>query len=216
MDKKQTLSDFETSNGSMLKTYIEKAIENDYCINNIAFENEELSEVDASGIEFENVQFIKCDLKKCDFSRSRFYDVDFENCNISLSNFSKTFWKKVKIAESNAAGAQFIDSLIKETKITNSIFDYSNFANSAFTNCVFDNCKFNESYFSESKIKKLQLKKVTFIGTDFFKTSLRGIDLSDCIIDGIKISADFFELKGSKINSQQALELVKVFDIEIV
>jgi uncharacterized protein YjbI with pentapeptide repeats len=73
-----------------------------------------------------------------------------------------------------------------------------------------------ESSFAESKIKKIKLIKLIFSGTDFFKTSLRGIDLSDCIIDGIKISADLFELKGAKISAEQAIELVRVFDIEVV
>jgi uncharacterized protein YjbI with pentapeptide repeats len=216
MNKQQTLLDFEENERSILKNCIEKAMEDDYCIGNMTFENEKLMGFDISNIEFENVQFIKCDFKKCNFSRSRFYDVDFVNCNISLSDFSKTFLKKIRMLESNAVGGNFIESLIKEVEITNSILDYSNFSNSSFDNCVFDNCKFNESYFAESKIKKLKLTKVTFTGADFFKTSLKGIDLSDCIIDGIKISANFSELKGSKINSQQAIELVRVFDIEIV
>jgi hypothetical protein len=65
-------------------------------------------------------------------------------------------------------------------------------------------------------LKLIGKNQITFTGTDFFKTSLRGIDLSGCMIGGIKISSDFYELKGSKLNSQQAIDIVRVFDIEIV
>lgn len=200
----------------MLEKIIEKTMLEDNCIANMVFENEKISEFDMSGIEFKKVQFIKCELNRCDFSRSVFRDVEFLSCYISLSDFSKTFWKNVKIVESNAVGGKFIESCLKETTIKNSSLDYSNFTNSTLSNCDFENSKFKESYFSEVKIKKLKLKEIIFSGTDFFKTSLNGIDLSDCQIDGIKVSVGFPELKGSKINSIQAVELVRVFDIDVV
>ncbi len=216
MNNEQPFLNFDDVKKSTLCSCIERSMQDDSCIEDMIFENEDITETDISSIEFENVRFVKCDLKKCNFSRSRFYHADFINCNLSLSDFSKTFWKKVTIIESNVVGGKFVESLIKETNIRNSIFDYSNFFNASLDNCLFNESKFAESSFTESKLKKVHLKKVVFTGADFFKTSLRGIDLSDCIIDGIKISADLFELKGAKINPEQAMELIRVFDIEIV
>ncbi|MDR2897868.1 MAG: pentapeptide repeat-containing protein [Spirochaetaceae bacterium] len=208
--------DFENTGSRTLHSCIEKAMDDDSHIENMTFENEDLTEYDISCMEFEKVRFVKCDFKKCTFSRSRFYDAEFINCNISLSDFSKTFWKKVTIHESSAVGIKCVEGIIKEAKITKSILDYANFSNASLENCLFDDCKFTESYFAETKIKKLQLKKILFTGTDFFKTSLKGLDLSDCLIDGIKISADFFELRGAKINAQQAVDLITLFNIEVV
>jgi uncharacterized protein YjbI with pentapeptide repeats len=216
MNNEQQLLDFENARKITLIDYIKTAMEDDSSIENMIFENEELDEADFSSIEFEKVKFINCSFKKCNFSRSRFYHTEFINCNLSLSDFSKTFWKKVMISESNVVGGRFLESLMKETKIIKSILDYANFYHAVIDNCIIENCKCIESSFAETKLKKLTLKEIIFTGTDFFKTSLRGIDLSHCIIDGIKISADLFELKGATLSAEQAIELIRVFDIEVV
>ena len=61
--------------------------------------------------------------------------------------------------------------------------------------------------------KKIELDKVDFTSTEFYKTSLNKIDFSTSIIDGIKITPDC--LKGMQVNYLQALDLVKILEIEI-
>ena len=75
---------------------------------------------------------------------------------------------------------------------------------------------FQESLFSEAKLKRLKLNKVNFSSADFFKTPLKGIDLSDCMIDGILVSDTYHELKGVMVNALQAAELIKILGVKVV
>ena len=71
-----------------------------------------------------------------------------------------------------------------------------------------------ESNFYNVEIKKLELQKVDFTSTEFYKTSLNKVDFSSSIIDGIKVTTDC--LKGMKVNTLQAIDLVKILEIEII
>lgn len=50
----------------------------------------------------------------------------------------------------------------------------------------------------------------------FFKTLLKGMDLSDCTIDNIMVSDQYTELAGVKVNLFQAAELAKLMGVKIV
>jgi uncharacterized protein YjbI with pentapeptide repeats len=71
-----------------------------------------------------------------------------------------------------------------------------------------------ESNFYNVELNKIEFTKVDFTSTEFYKTSLKNIDFSTSIIDSIKITPDC--IKGMKVNTLQALDLVKVLEIEIV
>ena len=69
---------------------------------------------------------------------------------------------------------------------------------------------------SEVKYKGIKLNQVNFTHVDFFKTPLKGVDLSDCTIDGILVSDTYAELRGAKINMFQAAELARLLGVQIV
>ena len=66
----------------------------------------------------------------------------------------------------------------------------------------------------KAKLKKMKLKEVDFSRADFFKTPLKGLDFSACIIDGIQLSEHLNELRGMKIGAEQALALVRLLGVE--
>ena len=73
----------------------------------------------------------------------------------------------------------------------------------------------NTTAFASCIWKKLKLSGTDLCGADFFGTSLRGMDLSDCIIAGISVSDNFRELQGLTISSHQALELVRLLGVKL-
>ena len=106
---------------------------------------------------------------------------------------------------------------MKETSLADGSFRYADFSSSVLKNCTIRDCNFTEAFLSEIMLKKPTLKAVNFTGADFFKTLLKGIDLSDCIIDGITVSDTRNELRGSIVNAGQAIELAaQVLGIKIV
>ena len=106
---------------------------------------------------------------------------------------------------------------MKETFLADGSFRYADFSSSLMENCSIRDCNFTEAFLSEIRLKKPTLKAVNFAGADFFKTLLKGIDLSDCIIDGITVSDTRNELRGAIVNAGQAIELAaRVLGIKIV
>lgn len=65
-------------------------------------------------------------------------------------------------------------------------------------------------------MKKPVFHNVNFTSTDFFKTRLKGIDLSDCVISNIMLSDTYMELAGAKVNIYQAAELARLLKVQIV
>ncbi len=65
-------------------------------------------------------------------------------------------------------------------------------------------------------MKKVKFSEVNFNKVDFFHTRLKGIDFSDCSIQLISVSDQYFELKGMKIDLFQAVEIAKILGIEIL
>ena len=69
---------------------------------------------------------------------------------------------------------------------------------------------------SEVKFKKITLNKVDLTKVDFFKTLLKGIDLSDCTIVGIMVSDTFTELRGAKVDMMQAIAIAQLFGVQVI
>ena len=57
---------------------------------------------------------------------------------------------------------------------------------------------------------------MNFTHVDFFKSELKGIDLSDCILDKITLSETCKELRGAKIHSSQAAVVATILGIEVI
>lgn len=76
-------------------------------------------------------------------------------------------------------------------------------------------CKFREAFLSEVKFRLTLFKETDFYRADFFKTPLKGMDMSDCILDGILVSETFRELRGMKGGIEQALSLAGLLGMEI-
>ena len=69
---------------------------------------------------------------------------------------------------------------------------------------------------SEVKFKKTVFPPRTWPARNFFRTPLKGMDLSECVIDGIMVSDQFTELAGVKVSLLQAAELARLMGVKIV
>jgi len=64
---------------------------------------------------------------------------------------------------------------------------------------------------SECRLSNFTSKNTPFIGTSFFKTSLKGVNFTESDINGILVSSE--ELKGLIVNPAQAVELSKLLGL---
>ena len=97
-----------------------------------------------------------------------------------------------------------------------SAFNYANCVKTTWVNCEISGCDFKEAFMSEAKLKAIRLSNVDLTHVDFYKTPLKGIDLSDCTITGIMLSDTYAELRGAKINVYQAAEVARLFGVQVV
>lgn len=63
------------------------------------------------------------------------------------------------------------------------------------------------------KLSKIEGLIVDLTQAQFFKTSLRDIDLSNSLIDGIAISLE--DIKGATISELQAVDLISLIGVKI-
>ena len=78
---------------------------------------------------------------------------------------------------------------------------------------MFNNTLLRNSYFQENKLKDILFEKADLTQAHFYSTSLKNIDLSDSIIEGIAISIE--NIKGAIINQFQAIDLLYLLEIQI-
>lgn len=200
----------------MLQSHIDQARQQDEDIKHIHFENQTMLNADISNVVWEAVQFIKCRFERCDFSNANFYGVSFINCDFSNCIFLDSYWKKTKITNCKGNGSDFSQSHFRECVLSNTSLCYANFSKSAWVGCVIEGCTLKEAFLTEAKLKSFTLKDTVLTCTDFFKTPLKGIDLSDCSIGGIRVSDTFKELRGVKITPVQAMDIIELFGVELV
>ena len=73
-----------------------------------------------------------------------------------------------------------------------------------------------DAFLSELKLKKLKFAYCDLTRADFFRTPLKGMDLSTCTISGIALSDDRHEITGAKISAAQAIDVALMLGVKIV
>lgn len=200
----------------MLESSIEEARQGNMIIRNASFEQEYLEGFDLSEIEFDSTELTGCTFVDCSFARASFYTTTFLNCDFSNCTFDESYWDKSVIKECKGNGSSFVESNFKNSKIIESFFKYATFSKSVGEGCRIEGSNFSEALLSDMTLKKNILDKVDLTSADFFRTSLKGVDLSRCEIAGILVSENLTELKGLEIDPSQAMELVRFLEVKVV
>lgn len=160
--------------------------------------------------------FASCNFIDCKFLKGQFADIIFNHCDLSNINFSGSHFTRVefngcKLTGTNFSDASFSHVLFKECRGEYINLSGSKQRNTLYQQCIlrggaFDNCLFNEVGFDASHL----------IEAEFYHTSLKGIDLSNSQIDGLRTTPiSGSELRGTIVNSFQAVELIRMLGITI-
>ena len=110
----------------------------------------------------------------------------------------------------------FSHSVFKASRFQGGSYCYANFSGSRWEDCRITGGYYTNASFSENRWKRLTFAQANLIGADFFKTPLKGMDLSTCEIAGIMVSDHYGELKGLKINPLQAADIVRMLGVKLV
>ena len=69
---------------------------------------------------------------------------------------------------------------------------------------------------SQLRLKRLRLESCDLTRAELFGTRLRGVDLSTCEIQAMRVSDTFVELRDAKIGLDQAPDLVSLLGVKLV
>lgn len=198
-----------------LEDLLIQALDDEMLVKDASFSSETLIDFDAEKLDFDHVVFEKCRFVNCNFSHASFLHCTFQSCDFSNCHFDDSYWRESEIKGSKANGAVFEHATLRMLTISDSPCRYINMSRSLLDRCKLVNCDFRESAFSEVRIQKSQFDSIDFSRSDFFKTSLKGVNLSTCKIEGILVSDHFQELRGLEISAEQAPYIAAFLGVKI-
>lgn len=199
----------------MLYEDIAWAAEGDQLIENKNYENEECGGIETEKLVFDHVSFIRCRFGQSHFEKGEFHNVLFEDCDLSGGMFRDGYFKNCRFQKCRMTGINLESASLKDTRIENCNCAYGNFSKTLWEYTEVADSNMKQSSITEAVFRKPVFHRVDLSETDFFRTKLKGIDLSDCTIHNILVSDTFTELAGLKVDLYQAAELAKLLRIQI-
>lgn len=89
------------------------------------------------------------------------------------------------------------------------VMNYAKFDSAKLTKVRICSTELGESNFAQCHRKEIVWDRVALLQASFFKTPLKGMDFTTCVIDGLILSDECGELKGAVVEVNQAVELAK-------
>lgn len=157
---------------------------------------------------FRNVAFIEASVKKLDAGSVRFDHCDFSNAALSGAVVHRCEFVNCKMLGANFTEAVFRNVLFRDCKC-----DYAFFSFASFKHAGFENCSLAQSDFQRAQASKFLFCKCDLTAGQFSGFSFRGMDISDCEIEGVIAGPD--ELRGATIASHQAVQLAGIFGMNV-
>lgn len=205
----------EQINIENMQEYI-NGLEEDEEVKNIHLVNNEAEMEDYYRKEFSGSMIEKSQFLNCNFEKSSFVDMIFDQCDFSNSNFSGCYWNRCEFRRCKYMGSDFHMASMKHMKIIDCNMQYVNFNGAYLEQVLMDESDLTDAFLSEVKYKKWEAIETKFIGTNFFHTTLRKFDFSQCELAEPIVSDTMNELRGIKITPVQALEIAKLLEIEVL
>lgn len=94
-------------------------------------------------------------------------------------------------------------------------FLYVSFDEGDMRNSGIYESKMNDGSFNSVNCRNVSIHSTSLSGTSFRDTMLSSLSLKMSDLGGIYLSQDAKELKGAKLDVSQALDIVKLFGVEI-
>lgn len=202
----------------MKPSYSEECVErdinriNEYRIENAVFRNDELKQ------DYIQKEFFECELHHIsihtNMRNSEFVDVIFDHCDFSNGNFEECVFQRCEFKACRMTGIDFSLSTFTDVSLNGCQCMLSNMNATKWKQVEWLDTNFTDASFYSVKLKEVDVHTCLFNHCEIHETPLAGINLSDSDIDGIAVLAE--NLKGVKVNSEQAIVLAQLLGIVVV
>lgn len=157
-----------------------------------------------------------CIFSQCKLRKAQFSDMIFKNCDLSNIHFTGSSFTRVEFNGCKLTGTNFSECTFNQVTFNECRGEYINLSGSKLRNVLFNACILRGGAFDNALLTNTFFSSCNLIEAEFYRTSLKGIDLSSSEIAGIRILAlPPNELRGAKVSTLQALELARLLGIEI-
>lgn len=202
----------------MLEQAIEKARRDaDPYVEGIAATDEELdASPDLGFFEFHGLELDRCSLRGLKARKASFYDCTLRGCDVSGSDFEEAYFARSRLVGCKLEGTQLRKAFLRTTVLEGCVCRYSNWGEATLEGVRLVECDLREAFMSEVRLRaRTRLTKCDLTRADFFRTRLKGMDLSTCNIAGIAVSDMHDELRGMLIAPHQAIDLVGMLGVRV-
>ena len=187
--------------------------ETDFDLVKISKAHEE--ELSFGGVYFKNSIIENCRFINSDFCDCTFVNIIIKGCDLSNCNFNNTYFKNCLFLSSKLVGSSFKNTVQIETAYDNCNAEMTDYNEAKLKNVKISDSDFSSALICSTEIKNIELKNVKLINGVFFKTPLKDINLTDCIIDGLVVSDNGAELRGATVDIYQAAMFAKLLGLNI-
>ena len=188
-------------------------IQKDDEIENIIIEDYKQEKIELTDITIKRAIINNTEIINSNLEKNTFIDIQFNNCNFSNTSFDNCSFIRCEFNNCKLTGCNFIESGLYDIGFIDTNMNYTNLSMSSMKNIIYKNTMLRNSCFNENKTKNIILTEADLTRTQFFKTSLKGIDLSNSIIEGIAVSLE--DIKGAIINEFQSLDLMYLLGVKV-
>lgn len=157
---------------------------------------------------FKNILFIESDIKKLEVNNVR-----FEHCDFSNAVFTGAVIHRAEFVNCKMLGTNLVEAVLRNVTFKGCKCDYAFFSFANFKQVSFEGCDLSQSDFQRALLAKFAFLKCNLSMAQCSGVSFRGLDISDCEIEGIVAGPD--DLKGAVISAQQAVLLAGNFGLEV-
>lgn len=199
-----------------LASWIEDENEGDLAVSHVCIAGDSCAYGEFSLLELSGSRVEGSSFAGCDFSRAQFSDVVFAGCDFSNGDFSEANFTRCTFSSCKFTGASFSEAVFYRVEAADSTFSYASFSQSKLEDMASRTSDFSHADVTEARLKRVAFDDVRFTGTNFFRTSLSGVDLTTCQLADIVLSDQMGELRGCKMDLYQAAGIAQRLGVEIV
>lgn len=181
--------------------------------------NKRFTSLEDNETSFSDITFDGCVFERIDFSSVTFKDIDcidviFRQCDLSNQVFDKRLLSRVQFDRCKLVGTSFVQSSLKDLSFQETNAMYANFAKAKISYMEIIESDFSFVTFLETQLKHFFLSQVKFVGSEFYQTPLKGVNLSGCDIKEARF--DSSSIRGAKVHFLQCQDLVSMLGVEVV
>lgn len=182
-----------------------QAMDDDEDVSRRLFCQQNLSAISGGVLEFKSCRFDRCTFENVDVSRMSFVDCEFVKCEMSNLPMRGAALKRVRLTDCHLTGLLLEKASLTDVSFRRCMLDYLSLSESKLDRVVFDQCRMRESLWVNVKLGRVRFLEADLTQAEWSYTPLKGQDLSNCHIDGIRIALP--DLYGLRLTSAQLTAL---------